>query len=845
MKKLTFTLLLLLVSICLNAQFVENSPWVKELREKKNIKGDINLYELKSNFDNYWKTNNKMKRGSGANPFMRWFTHWEKSSDINGNIQDAQSFWQAWEQKEQIKLSQKNNQNTVISNWQPYGPFTHTNTGSWSSGQGRINIVDVDPNNANTWYLGTPAGGLWKSTNAGSNWLPMTDFLPQIGVSGIAIDPNNSNIIYIATGDKNHISSYSFGVFKSLDGGQTWQQTGYTEEWGWVSLGDIIIDPNNSNKLFLATRNGLQRSTDGGANWSEIATGDEFSKNFSQGNLRFKTDDSNTVFAVSNNRFYRSTNGGNSFNMITNGLPTNATRMVMDVTADDSSYIYVLCYNSQSDINNGFMGIYRSTDGGTSFQLINNTTNVLESSQGWYDLALCVSPQNKNLIFTGCLNVWKSENGGTDFTKVNEWYDPFSTTYTHADIHYLGYKGNRLFCGSDGGVYSSDNNGLSFTDKTATAQIGQFYKISVSPNTTSKMMGGLQDNGGYGFSNNSWKNWFGADGMATAISPLDDDIFVGFIQYGLNLYASYDGGLSNTGFVGSPNGAYGNWVTPLEVNQNDELFSGFNRLYRLNQNTFTWEAQSTNDFGQNISHISIHPENNQIFYVAVNDILYKSTNGGIDFTFAYQFPNNITSIESHSTDINKVYVTINGWTDNRVFQSSNGGLSFEDISNGLPFISVAVIKHHKNQPDNALYVGTAHGVYYRDDITNSWIPFDTNLPNVDITDLDINLIDNKITAATFGRGIWLSDLPVPLSNSTYNQTAISIYPNPTKDFINIHSPVEQPQTVKLFDISGKLILDQPFDNTSKKINMSQIPVGVYVLKVEFDGTEVMQKVVKD
>jgi hypothetical protein len=134
------------------------------------------------------------------------------------------------------------------------------------------------------------------------------------------------------------------------------------------------------------------------------------------------------------------------------------------------------------------------------------------------------------------LNVWKSTNGGTAVTKLNSWSNPSGPSYTHADIHYLGFHGNKLFCGSDGGIYVSENNGANFTDLTAGVQISQFYKIAVAKQTSANMVGGLQDNGGHAYSGGQWKNYYGADGMDTAINPTNQNQYYGFIQNGSSMY---------------------------------------------------------------------------------------------------------------------------------------------------------------------------------------------------------------------------------------------------------------------------------------------------------------------
>ena len=140
-------------------------------------------------------------------------------------------------------------------------------------------------------------------------------------------------------------------------------------------------------------------------------------------------------------------------------------------------------------------GIYRSTNSGTSWTKTSSnestTGDVFESNQSWYDLALAVSTTNADEIYTGCLNVWKSTNGGTNMSRLNNWSSPTAPSYTHADIHYLGFQAGKLYCGSDGGIYVSQNGGANFTDLTATAQISQYYKIAVSKQSSGNMVRGL------------------------------------------------------------------------------------------------------------------------------------------------------------------------------------------------------------------------------------------------------------------------------------------------------------------------------------------------------------------
>ncbi|MCE2773458.1 MAG: hypothetical protein LW750_08475, partial [Bacteroidetes bacterium] len=239
----------------------------------------------------------------------------------------------------------------VLSNpWQFVGP-TGFPTGG---GAGRVNCVRFDPTNANIMYAGTPAGGLWRSTNAGVNWtlISSTDALASIGVTDIAIDHTNTQVLYIATGDGDAGDTYSIGVLKSTDGGATWNTTGlnWTVNQGRV-ISKLLMHPTNNQILVAATSNGIYRTTDGGASWAQTQSNNSFK------DMEFKPGDPNTVYATGT-RFFKSTNNGATWTQITTGLPTNTqtNRMAIAVSPANPAYVYVLAGNAS---NSGYLGTYR------------------------------------------------------------------------------------------------------------------------------------------------------------------------------------------------------------------------------------------------------------------------------------------------------------------------------------------------------------------------------------------------------------------------------------------------------------------------------------------------------
>ncbi len=774
MKKITILILCLLTIPLVQAQYTQNAPWMSDINveARKGTNNPVTFQEVVDAFNTYWETRDPNVKGSGYKPFKRWETHWRNFVKEDGTLPTQKELWDTYLETK----SNGNSQRAMAdeSDWQPIGPFTHTNTGSWSSGQGRVNVIVKDAANANTYYAGAPAGGLWKTTDNGGTWTTTTDNLPQIGVSGIAIDYNNPGTLYIATGDDDGGDSNSVGVMKSTDGGLTWNTTGLNSGNSPSRMNDIYINPNDSNMLWVATNNGLFKTTDAGVTWTEKLSGNVR-------DIKIKPGDTNIVYATTsavggtNTVFHRSSDEGESFFSSSSGLPTGTTvsRMVLDVTPANPDVVYVLAANP----GNGFRGLYKSTNAGLSFSTVatpGSVGDIFESTQAWFDLAFAVSDTDENEIYTGVLNVWKGTvgtNGQATFVKLNNWNAPASSTYTHADIHFLRFFEGELLVGSDGGFYKSSNAGVSFSDFTAGMQISQFYRIAVSKQTSEKMVGGLQDNGGHAYNNNQWQNYYGADGMDTAISPTNPDLFYGFIQFGGTMYVSSSAGGGITGSVGSPAGENGAWITPLTMASNGTLYSGYRRLYRIIPGTQNWQIVSE-DFGSNLQVIEVDDINtNNIFVATQSNVLRRSIDGGATFlnlspsaNFTPAIPNfrSITSIEVNTTDNNIVYVTTSG-TGGEVYKSTDGGLNFTSISTGLPSVTKNMIKHQGLHSKNPLFLATSLGVYRYDDDTAAWELFNIGLPNVTVTDLEINVIDSKITASTYGRGIWQSNVPTELA----------------------------------------------------------------------------------
>ena len=763
--------LLLLSSTFAIGQFNESAPWMVELRKQsdptaRSQAAPYTLDEINEAFLRYWEGKDPTAKGSGFKPYMRWENYWQHMVDAEGNFPTPAELVQSWKNKQ--------NSNKAVnptSDWTALGPFVHDIYPGVFPGQGRINAIAVDPNNENTWYAGAPAGGLWKSTDAGSTWTNLFDDFLQIGVSGIAIDPNDSNTIYIATGDDDAADSHSIGVYKSTDGGSTWSETGLNPTTTTVAtrMNEITIDPTDSDIIWVGSTDGLYKSIDAGVTWDAKSS-------LPITDFKLKPGDPNTVYAVTNSAFYRSTDGEN-FTINVDILPTSSGRRVLGVTPANPEVVYILTAGTQSQ-GFAYQGFFKSSDSGLTFTESPNTTDIMESSQAWFDLALEISPTDENELYMGCLNIWKSTDGGDSFVQQNQW-NINSPSYTHADIHTLKFFNNRLYCGSDGGLYISDDGAATFTDKTAGMAIGQFYRLAVSRSDSGKMAGGLQDVGGQVLDGGAWNNYygFGGDGMDNEISPLNDNLIYGFIQFGQFLQLSINSGQS-VGRVGPPTSTsggaiFGNWITPLTIASDGEVYSGYDGVYKLDTNE--WSKLSENLGSSDIDDLEADPTNPLVLYAAEDGKIFRSDDGGQSFLTFYQGSAQISDITVNSTDGSAIYfvtslrpgveLAIQLPEERKVFKipvnpDGTPGTE-EDITLNLPTDQAYfAIAHQGRHTDNPIYVGTNLGVYRLDDTLTEWEEYSTNFPSTSVSDLEINLDDEVITASTYGRGVFQSPIPV-------------------------------------------------------------------------------------
>jgi hypothetical protein len=755
------------------------------LMEEKNS----NFYEVKNAFDAYWNGKEYIK-GKGWKQFKRWEYFMEPRVNELGIIANPSLAWLEHNKfQKKYSLANKSNEKKS-SNWNPIGP-TSWNSIGWNPGIGRVNVIAVDPNNSAVIYVGTPAGGCWKSIDNGANWLPLTDDFSALGISGIAIDPNNSNVIYLATGDGDGNDTYSIGVMKSIDGGSTWNSTGLN--WSTSqsrTMSKIINHPTNGDVLWAATTNGLWKTTDGAITWEMVLNG-------AIKDVEINTGNSDIMYACTGSVFYKSTTAGaaGSFISVSNGTPFGTSgRLSIAVTAHAANYVYLLA----SDANdNGFLGLYRSIDGGDNFTLRTNTPNVFGYStdgddtggQSWYDMALAVSPTDKNEVYTGGVNVWKSIDGGASLVALSQWSWPSGGfEYVHADIHTIDFYDNTLFVGSDGGIFRSTDNGGNFSDITTGIQNSQFYRIGASASDAGVLMAGAQDNGCSLLNNNTWTHVTGGDGMECIVDYADPSVMYSTSQNG-SIYKSSNGGASFS-FISGDVTEDGAWVTPYALDPNDHntIFAGYSNVWKSTNAGGSWSTISA--FGTSpgsLRSLVVAPSNSDVIYVATLNSLKKTIDGGANWTTITPglSGTSISYITVHDLDPDILWVSLSGFSNgNKIYKTEDGGGSWSNVSGNLPNIPINCVVYETGS-DNAIYVGTDLGVYYKNDNLLNWESFMEGLPNVMVNELEIFYPTGKIRAATYGRGIWESDLflgTIPAVQFSASDT--NICPGNCTQFIN-------------------------------------------------------------
>ncbi|MEO8514913.1 MAG: T9SS type A sorting domain-containing protein [Ignavibacteria bacterium] len=624
--------------------------------------------------------------------------------------------------------------------WLSIGPTPAVNT-YYSNVSSRVVSVKFHPTNPAIIYIAAAYGGVWKTTNSGLNWYPKTDFEVTLSSGALAIDNTDPEVIYYGTGEATYFT-YSYagsGLLKSTNGGDNWTHiTNGLPASTYFSR--LVINPHNRNVLFAALGNsGLYKSTNSGISWAQSITGRCDDVIFSP--------DGSKVYCIGQGSGYKiSLDSGNTF------IPYNpfvlGTRNHIAICVSLPNILYAVTYQGTA------AAVYKSTNGGIDYTLLQN--NFTGANQGWYDLYIHVNPDNPNIAYLGLIDLWRTTNGST-FTRITNT----SAGPVHVDHHNLDFapiNPSNIICANDGGVWQSSNAGNNWTNLNATLNLTQFYRITSDPSNASHLIGGTQDNGIQQTTGSPmWSVLiFGGDGGDACFQSVNTNYILAENQFN-RIKRSTDSGLTwaidTTGLSGRAA-----WIAPI-ISHPDSVgifYTAREQVFKSTDNGDSWFPYSTGTAGI-ISQLSNSISDPLVMYAASNNYAFISTNGGITFNnITSNLPLRIiTSFYIHPDSSNTALVSLSGFGTGHIYKTTNYGNYWFDISGNLPDIPVNdVMFYHPGYSTGILLAATDVGVFISQDYGNSWGELASSLPNTVSIHLDYNAAQNKLRVATHGRGIW-------------------------------------------------------------------------------------------
>lgn len=728
--------------------------------------------------------------------------------------------------KKNVKEKQASNISKKINlKWRSIGPaFT----------SGRIADLSVNPNNPSEYYVAAAAGHIWKTTNNGNTFKPIFDNYGAYAIGCLKIDPKNPNVVWAGTGENNHQRAlgYGNGIYKTLDGGKSWQNMGLKES---RQIGMIAIDPRNSQVVYVATEGsawgsgeerGLYKTTNGGKDWEKVLY---ISPNTGVNNVIIDPIEPDVIYATSEQRrrrnfgkigggpetaLYKSEDGGKNWRKLSQGLPkVHKGGMGIAIAPTNHNIIYLII-----EAQDGKGGFFRSTDRGESFSKMSDHT-----SSGQYYNELFVDPQDENTIYSVETFSHVSRDGGRTWTRL-------SNNARHVDDHAMWIDprdSQHFMIGGDGGLYETFDAGTHYLFK-ANLPITQFYRVAVDNSKPFYwIFGGTQDNNSMGGPNQSlyrqgiaadeWRITLGGDGFWQAIDPKDPNTVYSEYQYG-NVYR-YNKSTQEKLLIkpqptkNEPTFRW-NWDAPMFISphHNTTLYMAANKVFKSTDKGNSWKTIS-NDLTRNedrnqfkimdkywadnavAKHVSTSqwgtivalaesPLKAGLLYVGTDDgKISISEDDGKNWRSLSQFPNvpaytYVSDICPSPIDENIVFATFNNHKSDDfkpyVLKSTDKGRSWQSISNNLPANGSVhcIVQDHINA--NLLFVGTEFSCFFSIDEGTNWHKLAKGLPDIAVKDIAIQAEENDLIIATFGRGFYILDDYSPLrqlNNDFWKQEA--------------------------------------------------------------------------
>ena len=682
---------------------------------------------------------------------------------------------------------------------------------------GRINDLEVHPTNNRIIYAGTAGGGVWKSNDGGTTFNPIFDDYCQ-SIGAVTLDPNNpDNVIYVGTGETWPRNSVSVGdgLYKSVDGGSNWTKMGFEKS---ERIANIIVNPKNSKEIYVGVlgalwgdseERGVYKTTDGGVTWDKILYTDQRT---GCADLAMDPEDPNILYASmwefrrtgwsfesggKNSALYKSVDGGATWNKIHNGFPEGRLgRLAIAVSKSNPSVLYTVIEAEKNEKK----GLYRSNDAGASWNQLNNDFGI--TVRPFYFSRIVVDPRNEDVVVKAGLNGSISRDGGKTFKDLG---------YMHSDIHDIAFDihdSDRMYAGTDGGVYRSWNGGTTM-EIVENLPLSQFYHISVDDAEPYNIYGGLQDNGSWygpssaigGIKAKDWNSVGQGDGFRVLKHPTKDIIY-SEMQGAENVWR-YDKENKRVKTIqplpqkGYPKLRF-NWNAPMAVSthQPDRFYMGSQFLHVSENMGDSWKIispdlttndplkqQQENSGGLSMDNsgaenhttiftIAESPLDEKVIWVGTDDGNVQVTQDGgktwINTSMNIEgLPKNtwVYHIEASSFDKGTAYAVFDGHTMNDMkpyaYKTTDFGKTWKNIISDDVVGFVRNIQEDYENP-NLLFLGTEFGLYITIDGGEKWFKFTNNMPSVAVHFIDLQKKTNDLVMGTHGRGVIIIDDISPL-----------------------------------------------------------------------------------
>lgn len=685
---------------------------------------------------------------------------------------------------------------------------------------GRIADIAIDPNDENRWFVAVGSGGVWKTENSGTTWKPLFDEQNSYSTGCVTIDPTNSNVIWVGTGENvggRHVA-YGDGVYKSIDGGETWKNMGLTSS---EHISKIVVHPTNPNVVWVASQGplwnkggerGVYKTTDGGISWKRVLGNSEWT---GATELVIDPRDPEVLYAATWDRhrtvaalmgggpgsgLHRSTDGGETWTKLTQGLPTsNMGKIGLAISPQQPDVLYAAI---ELDRKTG--AVYRSANRGASWVKMSNT--VSGGTGPHYYQELYASPHQFDRLYLMNVRVLTSEDGGKTFAELKE-------EKKHSDNHAIAFKKNDpnyLMIGTDAGIYESFDLAENWR-YIKNLPLTQFYKVAVNnAEPFYHVFGGTQDNGSaggpsatdevQGISNKHWYKTLFADGHQSATDPEYNDIIYAETQQGglhrVDLTTGEPLAIQPQAFIGDPHERF-NWDAPILVSPHNpaRLYFASYRVWKsesrgddwtpisgdLTRNEErlslpimgrqqswdnAWDVMAMSNYNT-ITSLSESPIKEGLLYAGTDDGFVQVTeNGGTNWTaipvtkMGLPERSFVNDIKADLHDENTVYVVLDNHKEGDfnpyVFKSTDKGKTWSSISSNLPKRTLLwrIVQDHIDP--NLLFIATEFGVYTSLNGGSSWQKL-PGTPNMAFRDLTIQKRENDLVAASFGRGFYVLD----------------------------------------------------------------------------------------